>query len=289
MKKEPSIHITESRLAEILIEVFNLGDIDMSVVNTILIRAKKYQLSNRKLLASNDRQRKKSNNIKRSPLEDAMAMAKVIYYQRKALKHNGIEIAKPGTRDFTIIKTITEYALQFQEEFGLPTKEGAFVNYVETYIESLDKGKNFNLIALQNRYQQISDTFKALQEIAHDKNKDFTRRAYESYNHHVINQIGELLVDYKKMPDKYIYFVKVAEECVRIKIEPVFWIKAQFKGLEWLKGIPEPNQLIGPKALERMQKYLYEFGEAVEESSEDKVKDLKNLKKLGHGRNRGNK
>src|ERR1700744_2547854 len=101
MHRHPSIHITEDKLIEILDDIREICQDDPqtyghtpTVVKMILERAKKYQLSSRKLLASSNKQRKRGNILANSPMEDAMLMAKIIYHVRRGRKHAGIEITK---------------------------------------------------------------------------------------------------------------------------------------------------------------------------------------------------
>lgn len=287
MKREPSIHISESRMQELAKKYF--GDwisgrtLEYQVIQ-LIIDAKKYQLSNRKLLASNKKDTQKANIISKSPLEDAMIMAKVIYMIRKEMKHKGIEIAKPGSRDFTIIKTITSNALEYKEALGITgANQLVFQKYIRTFLKLVGNNK-FNLISLQGRVEQIIEFEEAQKAITSDTNKGYTDQVYESYCRLVIDKVGELLVDYKKVPKLYQCFVMVAKECRRLKVSPSVYIIAQFKGLEWRNSIPDPMQLVGPKALERLQKYLYEnnleLGNNKEEKSKENIKSLKNLKKL---------
>ena len=39
---------------------------------------------------------------------------------------------------------------------------------------------------------------------------------------------------------------------------PSIYIKAQFASFEWRDGVPDPIQMVGDKALERLNKYLYQ-------------------------------
>lgn len=281
MNRQPSIHITEAKFLE-LIKEFNWA-VNERQVNILIQAARKHQLSGRKLLSTNKKITQKANVIAKSPLEDAMIMAKAIYLNRSRLHHKGIEIAKPASRDFTIIKSITAHAIEFRDEFKFKNTTAAFMAYISFYLDIIGKQGKFNLITLQNKAESIFNHYRGIIELEKDPNKKSTYTAYYWYRENVVKAIGEMLTDYTKIPDKYKYFVQVSAECKRLKVSTNTYINAQFEGLAWTKGIPEPAQLVGDKAMERLQKYLYSH--AKEEPKEvgpnkKNIKSLKGLRKL---------
>lgn len=289
LHREPSIHITESALTKILHGLLDdrIGAKRINpLVFDLLSEARKYQLSERKLLASNKKNTQRAENINKSPLEYTMIMAKAIYHVRKSLKHRGIDIAKPGTKDFTIIKDITASALEYVDELKLTgSYDTMFAKYIRSYMSMQGKDAKFNLLALRGKSEQIIAYDKSVHELLSDKNSDKTERAYRKYNQYIIKQTGEILTHYDKMPDKYKCFMEVANRATTIGITVEVWIDAQFSELEWTKSIPEPGQLIGPKAEERLQKYLYKNNIKLratpdEVDNKEKINKFKNLRKL---------
>lgn len=279
-QRSPSIHISEANLKLVLSKV--LGNIKDTQVIDILSYARKYQLSGRKLLDSNEKTTQKTKNLVKSSVENSLIMAKVIYYNRRKLKHRGIELTTPGHKDFAMVKTITKNALEYHEAFNhlLPIEE-SFNNYVTTALKRMDN--KFSLPKLQYGHVGIMEFREAAMVIQHDNNTTITELAYRYYTQQVIRQVGSLLVDYKQDPTKYKYFVMVAEECKKLGIKAEDYIKAQFEGLAWTNGIPNPEQLVGDKAQERLQKYLYQnqiqLGLGTQKSI-DTIKKLKDLRKL---------
>ena len=80
------------------------------------------------------------------------------------------------------------------------------------------------------------------------------------------------------------YFIKVREEAKKIGISPDIYVKAQFHGFEWRDGIPDPVQLVGTKAIDRLNKYLFEKNIKVSQatdviSSSEKMERLMKLRK----------
>lgn len=280
MRREASIHITESALKGILKKTITgkVKDFDL-LVNQILIRAKEYSLSNRSLLATTQKQRKQGDKIKQSSLQDAMTMAKAIFLVRKTLKHRGIEMSKAGSRDWPFIKTISCNANEYCEYHKGDTKDGAYTTYVRYACKKMAK---FSLPKLQSMHQSIMEELEALEKLDAYPDKKLIERAYKAYNQFIIKNVGSILTDYSKMPDKYIYFLEVVELTKKFKITPEVYIESQFEGLAWRNGIPDPAQLTGDKAQERLQKYLYEnkvrIGDGGSEEKISKFKSLKNLK-----------
>jgi hypothetical protein len=259
--RDPSIHITESRLRKILEDMF--ADINLNnlpnhheLANELLLRAKKHSLSHRNLLVSNDRQAKQAEKVTKASLDNTMVMAKVIYQVRKSMRHRGIELSKPGSRDWPFIKNITKNAEEFaQEEFKGDPIAQVFQVYIREAMKDL---KTFSLAKIQSMHSMILENYDARQLINTNDNLNLTERAFKEYNRLIIEQVGTLLTDYSKDPREYKHFIEVAQECKKLKITPEDYIKSQFEGLAWTNGIPTPKQLIGPKASERLQKYLFE-------------------------------
>lgn len=288
INREASIHITESRLAIILTELLYdnpPGELKVSkkaieLANEILIRSKRYSLSTRNILVSNDRLAKQAEKVQKASLDHTMTMAKVIFQVRKTMRHRGIEISKPGTRDWPFIKNITKNAEEFAtEEFKDQPIHVAFKYYIQ---EAMKDMKTFSLARIQSTHAKIMDGYAARKELASDNNQNFTERAFNQYNKMIIDQVGMILTDYSKEPKDYKYFMEVGKECKKLKVSPEDYIKSQFEGLAWTNGVPTPNQLTGSKALERLQKYLFEnkmtLSEKPDEINHNFVNRLKNIR-----------
>lgn len=281
--RKPSIHIVDIALRDILEDVLDIKINDAQVLQ-ILSKARKYALSHRKILVSNEKQQRQANNITKSSLNFNVLMAKTIFLVRKTMKHRGIDIAKPGTSEFTLIKTITKNAVEFKDLFFRDDKhETAFREYI---ILANKKMKKFNLTRISSMHSSLIEEYEAIRELKNDKFPEFTDRAYKAYNKRIINKVGVILNDYKNNPDKFKYFMRVAERCKELKITPEIYIDAQFDGLAWANGIPDPMQLVGDKSNERLEKYLFEndtqlkdVNKEAKDKTVSRLKDILNRKK----------
>jgi hypothetical protein len=118
--------------------------------------------------------------------------------------------------------------------------------------------KSYSLSRFKPLTEKIFSTYEAQVEIDTDKYPSQTKVIYDYYLKKVVERVGWIAENFKDDPIKYISFVKVRQECYRRKIPGRVYIDAQFAGLEWANAIPDPTQLYGPKAEERLMKYCYE-------------------------------
>lgn len=280
MKRNPSIHIREDHLKMILLDVLNV-DITDKQVKEILIKAKKYALNNRKLLASNAKTTQKAGKLAIAKLSDVEKFARILLLIRRQLKHRGIGQLRPGDSYWLMLKGITKNALEFSKEFSL-SKPKAFKAYIEIGMSKMQK---FSVNKLVNMYPIICEVYEANDEILKDSNKQSTEIGYDLYRRILIDKTGNSF-DYKSIPEKYVYFVKAAEVARRLKTPIKTYIMAQFVGMSWRNAVPDPAQLVGPKAEERLNKYQFESNDKVVEKKaetiidKDTVNFLKNLRNL---------
>lgn len=237
--------------------------------------SKKYSLTHRKVLATNNKLAKKAEKITGTDAESTMLMGQVIYNYRKSLKHRGITMIKAGTPQYTILKDITKNALEFYNDFEdhFTSVKDAATKYIEI-ANSLST--NFNITRIPSLHERITTTYQAQLDVKQDPNLELTERAYKAYVRRVIEMTGSLLDDPKSNPSSMVAFTKVAARCKELKVKPETYIEAQFFGLEFCNGIPNPTQLMGDKSLGYLQRY--KLSGKVEE--ETKVTDSKTINRF---------
>lgn len=261
MIREPSIHITKSKLTGIIEKlvmpmlpeshIFEIGDL----VDEILYLAKEYSINTRTITISNDKMEKKAKALLSASRMDADTLAQLIYTIRKKMKHRGISRIQPGSKDWGMLKGITQDALGFCNEFGLTRRYG-FLRYIEIGLSMMQK---FMINKFKNLYQGICERHQAIVEIEKDNDKEMTNSMYKFYTQHIIENTG-MMDRLDEIPEKYVWFVRGREEAEKMNISVKVYIKAQFKGLDFSKGIPHPIQLVGPKAIDRVIRYCYKEG-----------------------------
>jgi hypothetical protein len=283
--RKPSLHITEELLAKVLEDLFggdtfhsirdlrtkkviilgkleieiNKGDNESKLLNSkklarsILTLGKRYTPTNRKLFLNNTKTEKKASKIVASDSKDALLFSNLLTMLRKQMKHRGVMVIDMGSKDWPQIKTITALASDFCEEFELDKKPG-FTEYIKLAINKMGK---WGLNKFPYLHEAICIDYQAIQKIRKDPKPGATKRLFEIYDTEVYSKTG-IREDLEKNPQKYQYFVDARQLADSLGITYEIYIKAQFEGLAWANGIPEPTQLVGDKATNRLNKYLYQ-------------------------------
>lgn len=286
--REPSIHITESKLAEILTEILPLHGLTKSLANKkflkdLVQRASQHQLTKRKLSITNDRTQKKIQMVTSTTKGDALAFSRVLYLYRKSLKHRGITQLKEGTKDWAILKTVASLAMDFANAFELE-KSAGFLEYLKIANSKMNK---FSLNKIASMNESISQAYQAIQEINQDPNEQYTQRAFWRYQERIQAQTG-IATTYNDQPEKYVFFCEVAKLSIQLNTSPEIYIDAQFDAVSYRSGVPDPAQLVGEKSIEKVSKYIYsnpQLGVTSKVPNTTSI-DFKALKKLTSDGNR---
>lgn len=251
MERVASIHITEEHLVLVLKEIRQTRRGAEKLARMILIRGKIYSINERSLLENSHKAEGKLIKMGLSSRDDATIFSQRLMFQRRKLRHKGINIIKPGSKDWGMIKEATALANEFCTDFHLKQTDG-YDKYIRLALRKMQK---FSLMKLNMLHQGICHEFEAITEIEQDTNPEATEKVMDVYNRMMNERTGEI-IDYQKNPEKFVQFLRVRHECKKRGIDPEHYIKAQYEGLEWTGSIPDPSQLMGDKAHERLVKYL---------------------------------
>lgn len=260
MNRQPSIHIIEKDIALVLQKLFESNNIVTKLNYTKLARqfcsiSRPYSIVNRTVNISNDRIEKKALKLLSSSRLDSDIFANLLYHYRKSLKHRGITPIRPGSKEWDSLKFITSQAISFCNDFNLEKKEG-FMTYIKL---GLQKMKKYSLYKFNNLHEGICNTYEAMKELQLDEDPTTTLALYKYYTGYIARKTG-VVNDYEKNLEKYVCFKRVREESEKLGVSGYDYIKAQFYGLDFTGGIPDPLQLVGEKAIERLNKFLFKFG-----------------------------
>lgn len=276
--REPSVHISHKNLVLVFKKIFKEEVFTHNSLNAlatqVLTIAKPYSINNRTIIPNTKKVEKEVNKVLRSSRLDADLMANLIVSVRRKLKHRGIQQILPNSKDWNLVKNITQNANNFCDEFNLNQREG-FIEYLQIGISKMNK---FGLVKLTNMYESICLTYDSKLLITQDETPLLTKTIHDYYVQKTLEQTG-LYEDYTKIPEKYIYFVKVKEKCEELGVKGQLWVEAQFWGLEWKEGKPDVVQLIGNKAFERFSKYCYE--NKIKVSRPENKVDFSKIRKYG--------
>lgn len=275
----PSVHLKKTELGTVLTKVFKIHNIKCKnmgmLVNSFMNFAHIYTCNNRKLLVSNPEIAKKALKQAQSPKDDTHRLANELQLTRKRLKHRGITLITPNSRDWLILKTLTTLANEFCEEFGLVKKEG-YRKYWELVIANI---KPFALQRVQSNHLKLVNIYTAVQLIENDLDKNVTLMGYDIYQKEVANQTG-IVENLRGSPLLYQYFVQAKDIAMGMGVTIEDYIKAQFEGLSWANAIPTPKQLIGDISKERVKTYMRKHGKkALPGNTKVRMVDWKTIKK----------
>jgi hypothetical protein len=280
--RNPSLHIKKSDLILVLKKLLSSNSTQSvyckELADQILRLGKPYSITTRSISITNDRLEKKAKQITSSSRLDADLFSNLLFMLRKKNRHRGITQYKPGCKDWEVIKELAEIGNQFANDFGIENKKEAYTTFIRL---TLGKMNQFNLHKFKTLYQVVSEEYGATGELAEmDKTPGKTQEVLDYYNKIILGKTGMDPFDYSKTPDKYLFFFKVKEICESKNIPIRTYIDAQFEGLAFANGIPQPGQLVGPKAEERLIKYMYENNVKVKNTAIttvdwDKIKNAK--------------
>ena len=271
--RDPSIHITESNLARILGELGLPNHKELS--KRIMKKSKLYPLNNRKISISTKKMGTKVGRVLSSNNSDAELFSNLLLHYRRKLKHRGISQIKQNSRDWLTIKEIVSNANEFCEEFEMDKREG-YIKYITIGSSKMAK---FMLNKFTNMGSSIIETYHSMVELESDDKPKETESIYDYYVNRILSKTG-IPIDYKDKPDKYIHFYKARLLAKKLGVDSITYIKAQFYALEWRSGYPEPIQLVGDKAIQHLNKYLFENNISVNKSKEGKKINWDKIKSL---------
>jgi len=257
--REPSLHIREKELALVLKDIKKFYDINKisteKLATIILNKSKGKSCNNRLVIISNEKLNRKTNQVLKSKKEDASLLSSLIYMLRQKKKHRGITRIDQDHRDWPKLKKLALVCLDFCNDNNLDKKAG-FIRYLQIGLDKITSYRNY-IGKLLDMAESINQEYELLLQIQDDTNKPETQEIHDYYVSKISKNTG-LSENYKNKPNKYISFIKVRELTDELDIPFDIYIDAQFEALAWANSFPDPNQLVGDKAMERLNKYLYE-------------------------------
>lgn len=287
MKKEPSIHITKSNLIRVLNEMRKNEEFGWSndpltrydkFANAILKRSKKYSIYSRTLNISDINSKKKLSKITSGDLDFTYEFLKSFYAIRRMKYRVGNIKYNENHADWPTIKTLGGNLKEFYEAFEFLEPKNAAKEFVTLLFELSPK-------AIINYWPKtvakVTEVYEAKVAVKKDEYPDDTLQLHTLYRQSLIDKVG-LSNDYRDTATIYQYFVKATKMCKEdLKCELDLFIKAQFEGLAWSGGYPQPQQLSTDTAKERVIKYAFQNNLVLRKKQEaPKVKvDWKKLRK----------
>lgn len=222
---------------------------------------------------------KKAEKVQLARRDNASVFAQQLTLIRRKFKHRGISLVRPGESQWLEIKEICSLATEFCEEFQLKLVDG-YREYCQIGIGLM---KTYSLQRFKQLHATIFSRYECMNEIQADKFPDTTGLIYKYYLKKVHEKMGWSANNFKEDPTKYVYFVRVRKEAESLGIKATTYVDAQFAGLEWANAMPDPSQMVGLKATERLMKYCYENDITTKPQGQKKI-DFAKIKQNGKGK-----
>lgn len=259
-KKDPSIHITKSQFLKIL---DGLGIEDFPTDN-FFAQARQVSVNTRAILVSNKKDTKKVNNILLASKGDASMVADIVYSIRIKLHHRGIrKINETNKRDWALCKDLANICNQFVQDFNFKSARAGFIAYINIGFKRMGRDHRNILTRLIAMAENIYTYYETEQVIQSDTDKSFTKSIYTYYNKKVADATGIYeRAELESDPEKYNHFLQIRQLCEDNKWYYEDFVDAQFDGMAWCNGLPEPHNMYGPKAIERYKKFIYKYGKS---------------------------
>jgi hypothetical protein len=245
----------------------------------IVAQSKRKSLPNRSLKITNDKALRDAKRVVKAGISEAELFSQLLTLTRRRMKHRGIRVVKIGEPEWLQVKEIAGLATDFVNEFGLETKQG-FLEYIKL---GLDAMKAYSLNKFKSLHTSICKRYESIAEIQSDPHSEDTEKLHDLYVAHILNKVG-YAPNFKKLPDKYIGFKRAVDQAKELKVSIKTFLRAQFYALEWVSGVPDPLQLYGPLAEQRLIKYAFENNLEIKEK--EKV-NLKNIRKKRYDNDKG--
>lgn len=283
MQREPSLHITESKLRGILLKILpdTYNDYE-DLATDILIEARRVSCDNRIVTISNQKMERDIKKIVSSGKGDTNLMGTILFSIRKKLKHKGIQRIKEGSKDWKKVKELSKVVCDFCNDFELGKRAG-FIIYVELGFKKISSYRNY-MDKLINMYEVISLSYEAHLVIQDDTDKDETLSIHNMYVG-IISKATGITHSFVDEPINYVNFVEVRNITDKYNVPTQVYLEAQFEGLQWTEGYPTPAQLISEKAIDRLNRFMFKnkIKIVVEQEVSDSNDLLSRLKKIKDG------
>jgi hypothetical protein len=188
-----------------------------------------------------------------TPSEETYIFVKTLTQIRRKNKHRGVtEIGENHSHWAFIKKTIIPLVKEFAEETN-----NSFEKACKEFITwGMYLMNNYNITKFSTLGPKILDTYEADKEIDNDPFAEQTVEAIKFYCRWIYEKTG--IQEYGSLdnPLKYVEFVRMVKFCNSKGYKVLDYLKAQFEGLDWAGGIPDPSQLNSVAAIDRFIKYV---------------------------------
>ena len=275
ISRDPSIHIRLSHFTKIIEEM----GLSVKEFHLLMSEVRKFSCDNRSVVVTNEKLKKDTQRLSNSNKGDASLLSDIIYSVRIKLKHRGINKIKESDRDWLNLKELTKLINEFCLSFNLDKRMG-YIEYITIAFSKISSMHSY-ISKFITMYESICLEYEAKVILNSDTTPGKTKAIHDDYVSLISSKTG-ILEDFTTKPIKMLCFFKIKKKCEELNIEPETWIDAQFEALDYCNGLPSPENMASEKALERLNKYMYENKIKITKPKSDVKNDFwSKLKKYG--------
>jgi len=253
--RDPSVHIKESTLREIMPKILACDNVE-DAVNKLFKLSKGKIPVNRVNIKTTTKTRKKVKKVAALLEEDlgVELFQRLLIEYRTITNHRGIRAIKKGDVNYTNLVEVTKLATSFIEDFKLP-KETGYIEFIKRGIALM--GRKYGINRFKYHYEKICMQYENTLLLKQDDNPKGTKEVYNIWKVLMLEYAGgEYLLS---SDDELVNMVLARQEADELGADYKDWMTAQFEGLAWLKTVPELVGFFGINAKSRYRKYSTNF------------------------------
>jgi len=234
--RDPSIHITKSRLLNIL-DAYGIM-LSRELVNYIMDNARSYNLTSRTLVLTNAAGKRDSIKAQEE-IEgetDAVLFNQALNNERKRKQHVFTPITKQDS-SWIMLNKLALICDQMAKDFHIHKTE-AYAAYVRLGINLMKKGYGLNRFA--GYKDRIYELYSEETEVLKDENPEGTKALTQVYLQEAEKFYGKCPT---LQPENRIHFLESRRLADILKADYESFVVSQIQGLEFTGNFPEPHQL----------------------------------------------
>ena len=283
----PSIHISLPALQKSLKKFFKdipfINNEDWDKAGERLFKMlKRYNLDHRSIVITNERMERKVNKILKASKTDTDQVCNYISMYRRNRKKTKLYTTKkitPESKDYAKAKELTQVILNYADRYNIEFNK-AIIQYLDYTVPKITSSLNFvhKLVNMEDMVVLLTDSQL---ELDNDEDIQETLHIRDLYDQRITEKTN--IIHKTTDPTDIVHFKIMRGITDSLDIPNEIYIDAQFHGLSWTDTYPTPKQMVGDKATQRLQKYMFEKKIKVKANVVDvkltALDKLKNLRK----------
>jgi hypothetical protein len=260
MKRNPSVHLTYTDLVKVLMDI-GIKDPEISA-RLIIQKGAPYAIKDRYIITGNSDLRKAATKAIENT-QTAISIEKfnsILHGCRVAEQHRHITNITKGDIQYATLVEVAKMAAEFSTTCGFATVEDGCKVFVTLGLRFMKHGAQYGINKFKYYKNQIYSLYESSETIHEDPKEKETREVHDLWREYM-GQYGGISRTLTK-PEDYVMMVYTRMEADSVGAKYSDWLEAQFEFFKGMNLVPNPNQLIGDKALNRYYDFMGSSGKA---------------------------